>query len=62
MWRDMWLGGCRDSDEQLARSSEAFLDAHDKRVESLIRALDMLDGAPMAQGVPITPLPWSHLQ
>ena len=60
IWRDMWLGGCFDSDR--ARSSETFPDAHDERVEALIRALDLLDGAPMAQGVPITPLPWSRLQ
>jgi len=62
IWRDMWLGGCRDSDEHLERSSETFPDAHDKRVESLIRALDLLDGAPMPQGVPLAPLPPSRLQ
>lgn len=56
IWMNMRCGGCFDS------ARYTLSDEHDSRVRSLIRALDLLDGAPMAQGIPITPLPWARLQ
>lgn len=64
IWRDMWLGGCFDSDEEWRRKRErnAEHDDHDSRVQSLIRALDLLNGAPLPQAIPLSRLPWARLQ
>ena len=60
VWMNMWCGGCFESDEHRARYTRS--DEHDSRVRSLIRALDLLNGAPMPQGIPITPGRWARLQ